>query len=113
MKNVVDTNIVFSAFTKFKQPNWKNIIALKRTFQFFSCNYLRIEILKHRSKLLNVTKLTEEALAELEMLVTQNITFIDEHLLPQDLLVNTEALLQFIDPNNTPFVAFRRKALDR
>ncbi len=33
-----------------------------------------------------------------------NITFIDERLLPKDLLIKTEALLQFIAPNDTPFV---------
>ena len=55
-----------------------------------------------------MTKLTEESLTELEMLVTQNITFIDERLLPRELLLNTEVLLQLIDQNDTPFVALTR-----
>jgi predicted nucleic acid-binding protein len=32
------------------------------------------------------------------------ITFIDERLLPQELLLKIETLLKSIDPNDTPFV---------
>lgn len=37
--------------------------------------------------------------------MTQNITFIDERLLPQTLLIETDELLKMIDANDTPFVA--------
>ena len=74
-------------------------------FQFYTCEYLRTEIQRHRNRLLKLTKLTENELTELEGLVTSNIVFIDERLLPQDLLLKTEALLKSVDPNDTPFVA--------
>ena len=108
MKIVVDTNIVFSAILNSSSRIAKILLHSKGHFQFFTCSYLRTEISKHRDKLLKLTNLKEEALTELEILVTQNITFIDERLLPPELLLNTEALLQSIDPNDTPFVALVR-----
>ena len=66
---------------------------------------MRVEIQRHRNKLLKLTKLTDNELTELEGLVTSNIIFIDERLLPQELLFKTETLLKSIDPHDTPFVA--------
>lgn len=63
-----------------------------------------------------MTKLTDEQLNELEEIVIHRITFIDERLIPQDLLINTENLLKTIDPNDTVFSStyktFRRKIMD-
>ena len=108
MKIVVDTNIVFSALLNSGSKIGKILLQSKGHFQFYSCNYLRTEINRHRNRLLKLTKLSEDELAELESLVTHNITFIDERLLPQDLLKQTEILLKSIDPNDTPFVALTK-----
>lgn len=67
-----------------------------------------MEILKHQSKLLKLTGMTESNLVELETLVTQNITFINEKLLPKELIVATETQLKNIDINDTPFVALAK-----
>ena len=77
----------------------------KEHFQFYTCDYLRTEIQRHRNRLLKLTKLAENELTELEGLVTSSIVFIDERLLPQELILKTETLLKSIDPNDTPFVA--------
>jgi predicted nucleic acid-binding protein len=69
---------------------------------------LRTEILRHRNKILKLTKLTELDLTELEELITHKITFINERLLPQELLLKTEILLKSIDTNDTPFVALTK-----
>jgi predicted nucleic acid-binding protein len=52
-----------------------------------------------------LTKLSIDDLTELEMLLTGNITFINEELLPKELLLSTESLLKNIDIGDTPFVA--------
>ncbi|MFZ1801019.1 MAG: PIN domain-containing protein [Chitinophagaceae bacterium] len=105
MKIIVDTNIVFSAILNSSSGIGKILLSSKKHFQFYTCNYLRTEIQRHRNKLLKLTQLTEKDLADLETLLTININFIDERLLPPELLLKTEALLKSIDPNDTPFVA--------
>ena len=57
---------------------------------------------------MKIIKLTEDQLFELEELITKNITFIDERLIPQDLLISTETQLKAIDPNDTVFVALTK-----
>ena len=108
MKIIVDTNIVFSAILNSNSRIGKILLNSKEHFQFFTCNYLRTEIQRHRNKLLKLTKLTEDQLLELEDLVTQHITFIDERLIPQDILIKTEIQLKAIDPDDTVFVALAK-----
>ena len=105
MKIIVDTNIVFSAILNSSNRIGKILLNSKKHFQFYTCNYLQTEIQRHRNRLLKLTKLTDTELTELEGLVTSNITFIDERLLPQELLLSTEIFLKSIDPNDTPFIA--------
>jgi len=103
MKIIIDTNIVFSAILNSNSHIGKILLNSKEHFQFFSCNYLQVEIHRHRNKLLKLTRLTEDHLSELESLVTKKITFIDERLIPKDLLVKTEIQLKTI----------KRKIVDR
>ena len=108
MKIIVDTNIVFSAILNSNSRIGKILLNSKEHFQFFTCNYLRTEIQRHRNKLLKLTKLTEDQLSELEDLIGQHITFIDERLIPQDLLIKTEIQLKAIDQDDTVFVALAK-----
>ena len=108
MKIIVDTNIVFSAILNSNSRIGKILLNSKEHFQFFTCNYLRTEIQRHRNKLLKLTKLTEDQLSELEDLITQHVTFIDERLIPQDHLIKTETQLKAIDPDDTVFVALTK-----
>lgn len=108
MKIVVDTNIVFSAILNSNSRIGKILLNSKEHFQFFTCNYLREEIRRHRKKLLKLTKLPEDRLSELEELIIQKITFIDERLIPQEILAKTEAQLKAIDPDDTVFVALAK-----
>lgn len=108
MKIVVDTNIVFSAILNSNSRVGKILLNSKGHFQFFTCSYLKVEIQRHRNKLLRITKLTENEIIELEELVTGKITFIDERLIPQDILSKTEVQLKAIDPNDTVFVALAK-----
>lgn len=105
MKIVVDTNIVFSAILNSTSRIGKILINSKDYFQFYTCDFLRAELLKHRIKLLDLTKLSPQELEELEFLITKNITFINEGLLSERIIIATENLLTDIDLNDIPFVA--------
>ena len=94
MKIIVDTNIVFSAILNSSSRIGKILLNSKEHFQFFTCNYLRVEIQRHRNKLLKITKLSEAQLTELEELITQKITFIDERLIPQDILIKNGSSIE-------------------
>lgn len=108
MKIVVDTNIVFSGILNSSSKIGRLLLTSKQHFQFYTCNFLRHELIKHRKKLLKFTKLSELELVELENLVTQNITFINEALIPETILLFAEQLVSDIDPNDTPFIALAK-----
>lgn len=105
MKIIVDTNIVFSAILNTNSHIAQILIYENPKFQFYSCYYLQTEILRHRDKLLKLTNLSEEELLELENFITHNITFINENLLPEQILIETKNLLKNIDLFDVPFVA--------
>lgn len=108
VKIVVDTNIVFSGILNSSSKIGRLLLTSKRHFHFYSCDFLRYELLKHNTKLLKLTKLSEQELTELENLVKQNITFINEALIPEKLIMSTEKLVNDIDPNDVLFVALAR-----
>ncbi len=108
MKIVVDTNIVFSAILNTNSRIAQILIYQNPKFQFYSCDYLQTEILRHRDKLLKLTRLSADELTELESFITHNITFINEHLLPEQLIEETQIQLQNIDPFDVSFVALAK-----
>ena len=70
--------------------------------------FLRVELLKHREKLLKLTKLPPDELEELEQLVTQHITFINEGLIPSKHFLSAEEVIRDVDSDDIPFVALAK-----
>ena len=105
IKIVVDTNIVFSGILNSTSGIGKTLINPSKHFEFYSCDFLRVELFKHRKKILSHAKISEEELKELESLITHNINFINEILIPEKIIHSTELLLKDIDINDTTFVA--------
>ena len=108
MKIVVDTNIVFSAILNSNSSIAKILLNSQAQFRFYSCNFLHTELIIHRNKLKKITKLSDNEIEELTFLITENITFINEELLPTKTIIATETLLSKIDLKDTPFVALNK-----
>ena len=105
MKIVVDTNIVFSALLNTNSRIAQILIHAHPYFKFYSCDYLNTEIWRHQKRILKITKLSIKEYFELLHFVTHNITFINEQLLPQELIEITQHTLRDIDLFDVPFVA--------
>ena len=81
------------------------LLLLNKHFEFYSCEFLKFELHKHRKKLLGLTKYSEFQLNELEQDVLSNIQFKDEALIPEKHFVLAEKIAFDVDPDDIPFVA--------
>jgi predicted nucleic acid-binding protein len=108
VKIIVDTNIIFSAILNSSSRTGKILINSKDYFTFYTCDFLRTELFKHRNKIQSLTGLSESEAEELELLVTKNITYINEKLIPNKIISSTETLLRNIDLGDVPFVAMTK-----
>lgn len=105
MKNVVvDTNILFSAMRS-QSSDLRDILLDNKDWRFFSPNFLITEIFKHKEKLLNKSKASEEQVYEFLEKIIQSVHFINDELIATENWIEAYKLCQDIDPKDTPFVA--------
>lgn len=94
IKIIVDTNIVFSALLN-PAGNFSEILLSRTTlFQLFSCDSLKEELTEHRPKLLKYSKLSDEELTNLELLIFSKINFVNELFIPKKHLVTAKEMLK-------------------
>ncbi len=105
MKIIVDTNIVFSGVLNTESNIGRILIDSKNYFEFYSINFLKTELFKHRRKLLNLTAVSEEELDELINLITNKIYFIDEEIISPNQIQEASELIYNTDPSDIPFLA--------
>jgi len=103
IKIIIDTNIAFSAILNSSGRIGK-LLLLNEHFGFYSCEFLKFELHKHKKKLLGLTKYSEFLLNELEQDVLSNIQFKDETLIPENHLLLAEKIAFDVDPDDIPFV---------
>ena len=108
MKIVVDSNIIFSALLRTNSTFGQIIFNSEGIFEFYSAQYMRLEIRRHWSKLLKISKLTQQQLEESFYTLLTKITFINEGLISQKIWVDSEKLVDRIDLDDIDFVALTK-----
>ena len=105
MKIVVDTNIIFSALLNTNGTIGDLLFNSESIFEFYSCTYMRYEIEKHWEKLKRISKLSESNLQESKYRVYSKIHFINEELIPGNVWLEAETIVEDIDKDDSDFVA--------
>jgi predicted nucleic acid-binding protein len=105
MRLIVDTNIAFSAILNSNSRIGELLIKSKDYFSFFSVDQLKIELLRHKGKVIRIANYTDEEYTEAKELAVSKIRFIRDSLIPKQDLLAAEELLHDIDLDDTVFLA--------
>ena len=108
MKIVVDTNIVFSCLLHSNGRIGEIIFNSSDIFEFYSCDYMRFEIRKHWAKLKKISKLSDTQLQDSCDKTFTHIRFVNEELIKPAIWLQSEKLVESIDPDDISFVALTR-----
>ena len=105
---IVDTNIIFSCLLNSQSSIGDLIFNSDEVFEFYSNDYMRLEIHKHWEKLKKISKLTDTELeTAFEKLLTK-LTFINEELIPPEIWIKAEQLVTDIDIDDLDFIALTK-----
>src|ERR1035437_6260459 len=80
MKIITDSNIVYSALLS--KNNICQFIILSERMEYFSTNFMIMEIFKHKEMVLKSSKLPEEELLSQYERILSRITFVKEEIVP-------------------------------
>ena len=108
IKIIVDTNIVFSSLLNPANSIAEFLFNSGDCFEFYSPSFLRMEIEKHKGKLLKLSQLKEFELEEIKYIVFDQITFVHEELIPFEIWTESIHILKEIDSNDVPFLALSK-----
>ena len=105
MKVIVDSNILISALIS---PQGKELELLMNPWTkgiFYSCDFLRKEVLRNKEKIIRSSRLPESDLLNLIVKVSGRINFINEEQIPGVIWAKALAQTKDIDESDTPFLA--------
>ena len=108
MKIVVDTNIIFSTLLNSNGTIGDLLFNSGKTFEFYSCNYMRYEIFNHWERLKKISKLTDGQLQISFSQILSTLKFINEELIPIETWLAAEEITKEIDIDDTDFVALAK-----
>jgi len=103
MELIIDSNIVFSALLK-KENNCKRII-FSDNFEIYSCNFLFVEIFKHKNKIQLLSELSEEEILIQIDKILSRVNFVNDNLISTNIYYQAFILCKDYDPSDTPFIA--------
>ena len=100
---VVDTNIVFSAIHTANSLTRQTLLSLPN--QFVSCNFLFIEIFRHKERIFKNSRADDEAIYDYLEKVLSRIHFFNEELISTESYFAAYHLCKDVDLKDIPFVA--------
>lgn len=102
---IVDTNIIFSAILNAKSPIGDLLFNNGGQLDFYSSEYLREEIDRHRSRIVSLSNTSEDAVNQVIFQVYRQISFISDQQIPYEHWAKSAPLVRDIDMDDLPFVA--------
>lgn len=102
---IIDSNIVFSAILNSQSKIGQIIINSSNIFRFYTVSLLKDEIERHKDKLLSISGFTDEQYQNSYQKIIRRINFIDDILIPDDVIEDAIDLVADIDENDILFVA--------
>jgi len=102
---IVDTNIVFSTILNPESNTGDLLLNSSDCFEFYSPAYLRLEIDKHKEKILGLSGYQEPELDEMKLIVLSRIRFINEEIIPFEIWRASARMLRDIDSDDVAFLA--------
>lgn len=108
MKIIVDSNIIFSTLLRTQSTFGQIIFNSEKIFEFYSAQYMRIEIRRHWTKLHKISKLSDQELEDAYYTLLTKITFINEEIIPQKIWEDSEKIATGIDLDDTDFIALTK-----
>ncbi len=100
---IVDTNVIFSALRS-KDSRTRTKL-LKSRHKFYTPNFLIVEIFKHKERIVQKAKTSEEEIYEFLNKTLQKIHFVNEELIGAEHIIAAYHLCKDVDEKDTPFVA--------
>lgn len=102
-KVIIDHNILFAAIhTKSSYTRQK---LLNSPFVFYTPNYLIVELFKHRQRIVEKSKATEEDVLSYLNQVIQKVHFFNEELISLENFFTAYHLCKGVDENDTAYIA--------
>jgi predicted nucleic acid-binding protein len=105
MKIVIDTNVVFSALLNANNSHVDIIISSpQERFQFYTSDYMLVELNNHRESLKKASKLGDDKIDTAKYGLFKHIHFVTLSMIPEDYWKEAERLVANIDMDDIAFV---------
>jgi predicted nucleic acid-binding protein len=104
MKVIVDTNIVFSAILSSSGKIGQILLFGRKKMEFYAPNLVKVEVKRHRDKLIRLGDLTEEDFEDTSDDIFECLNFISEEQIPYDYWHNALPLVRDTDMDDIAFV---------
>jgi predicted nucleic acid-binding protein len=105
MKIVVDTNVAMSAILNPSGKIGALLLSNNKNLEFFAPNLLKVEINRHKVKLMNISKLETSRFEDLREQVLSPRRFISEDQIPFHFWQNSIPFVRDIDMDDIAFIA--------